>query len=100
MVKKEETKCQVELELIYRIWPLLFVGWRAGYAYRDELDALGGELLGGWLVHIASDGPDFEFSGEALVCEDGFDDGAALIARCAEDGDDLGHDFRFAVYRG
>lgn len=58
---------------------------------RDELDALGRELFGSWFVYVAGDAADFEFFGQDWICEDGFDDGASLVACGAKDGDDLGH---------
>jgi hypothetical protein len=60
--------------------------------HHDHLDAFGCELLSTWLVDIASDAADFEFLREDWICEDGLDYGASLIARSAEDGENLRHD--------
>lgn len=55
------------------------------------LDALGGQGLGSGLADVAGDSAEFEFLGEHGVCEDGSDDGAALVAGGAEDGENFGH---------
>lgn len=61
-------------------------------AHHDKLDALGRELLSSRLADVASDAADFEFLGQDWVGEDGCNDGASLVARGAEDGENLGHD--------
>lgn len=74
--------------------------WRRLVAYRYDLqenyylyhfDALCSESLSGWLGHIASYTTEFELVGEDGVGEDGFDDGAALVACGAKDREDFRH---------
>lgn len=60
--------------------------------YRNNLDALFGEVLCGFLRGVASDTTDLILFVERRVFEDGLDDGATLLPRGAKNGDDLGHD--------
>ena len=57
----------------------------------DDFDTLLLQCLGGGLGEIAGDAADFELLGQFGVVDDIVDDGAALLAGGAEDGEELGH---------
>lgn len=59
--------------------------------YRDDVDALRGEVLGRGLARIAGNTPDFVLLRERRIGLDGSNDGASLVARGAKDGNELRH---------
>ena len=59
------------------------------YTDSNDLSALRSERLSAVLVHIARHGAKGELGRCSRVREDAVDDGAALLASCAENSDDL-----------
>jgi hypothetical protein len=59
--------------------------------YRDNLNALLLEGLDVWLGGIAGHGPDLKGLGQLRVSQNRPDDGPALVARSAEDSENVGH---------
>ena len=65
--------------------------WWKKLTHGDDLDSLLFEGLSGRFGNVAGDGSDLEGLGEDGVGENRADDGAALVARGAEDGENVGH---------
>lgn len=66
-----------------------------GLTYRDHINTLLCQVLRSWLVGIAGDAANPKFLGELGIREDVSDNRTTLVARCAEDSDQLGHVERF-----
>ena len=74
-------------------------GGGGGEVCGDDFAAFGGEVLGGRFGCVAGYGADGVFACEGWVGEEDGDDGPALVAGGAEDGEDfLRHDERFGVW--
>lgn len=69
------------------------VPWRL--TYRNHINTLLCQILRSWLLDITGDAANPEFLGEFGIREDMSDNRTTLVARCAEDSDQLGHIERF-----